>query len=86
MNGFLDIAAAAQFLCRSPRWVRQHVHEIPHFRVNSQILFRADELLRSMERFRVEPAHIDLRGLLDKVIPTPRRRGSKGRFRDEGGA
>ena len=84
-GGYLDISAAARFLCRSPRWVRGNLSWLPHFRCHGQILFREDELLLALEKFRVPVQHVDLAGLLDRVIPT-RRRGSLGRFRGEAGA
>ena len=84
MNGFLDIQKAAAFLCRSPRWVRGNIGWLPHFRVHSQILFRADELLRAMERFRVEPKEVDISALLDRVVQPRRQQGSGGRFRGGG--
>jgi len=80
MTGFLDLAAAAKFLARSPRWVRGNLSWIPHFRTNSQLLFRPDELLTAMERFREKPQVVDLSGLLNRVVPPPRPRGAKGRF------
>jgi hypothetical protein len=81
MTGFLDVAAAAKFLSRSPRWVRQHYRSIPHFRPpGGQILFDIADLKAWMSRFRVEPAHIDISGLVNRVVQ-PRRRGIKGRFR-----
>lgn len=83
MNGFLDVAAAAVFLCRSPRWIRQHVNEIAHFRPGGQILFDEVDLRKWLARFRVEPQEIDIRSLVDRVVPR-RQRGSCGRFRGEG--
>lgn len=85
MIGFLDLQAAAAFLARSPRWVRGNLSWLPHFRAHNQILFREDELLKAMERFRVKPVDLDLPGLLARVVtPRPKRqRGAGGRF--EGG-
>lgn len=77
MTGFLDIAAAAEFLSRSTRWVRGNLGWLPHFRVHSQILFRADELLEAMERFRAPVQHVDLEGVLSRVCPSPRRRAGR---------
>lgn len=85
-GGFLDIAAAAKFLCRSPRWLRQHIHSIPHYRPGGQILFDEADLRKWMLHFRIEPVDIDIAGLLKRVAPSPRRRGSKGHFRGEGTA
>ena len=85
MTGFLDIQKAAVFLSRSPRWIRQHVHEIPHYRPGGQILFDETDLRKWMTRFRVEPEDIDIAGIMKRVIPSPRRRRSDGRF-GEGGA
>ena len=76
MIGILNVAGLSRWISRSPRWIRLNLYWLPHFRVHGQILFRADEILQSMEKFRVPVQHVDLRGLLDKVIPTRRRRGS----------
>ena len=84
MTGYLDVAAAAEFLCRSPRWIRQHVGEIPHFRPNGQILFSVEDLKKYMDRFRVQPQEIDIHGILDRVVGSPRQRGGRGRFSGEG--
>lgn len=81
MTGFLDLASAAKFLARSPRWVRGNLSWLPHFRTNFQLLFRPDELLAAMERFREKPQEVDLSGLLKRVVPSPRPRGARGRFR-----
>ena len=67
-SSFLDIQAAAKFLCRSPRWLRQHVHEIPHYRPGGQILFDEADLRKWMLRFKVEPVDIDLAGVLERVV------------------
>lgn len=81
MTGFLDVAAAARFLCRSPRWIRQHVNEIPHFRPGGQILFDETDLRKWLLRFKVEPQDIDIRGLVDRVVRPSRPRGGRGRFK-----
>jgi len=74
-QGFLDMEAAAEYLCRSPRWIRMHLGEIPHYRPpGGQILFLEDDLLLWMVRYKVEPANIDLKGILTKVGFLPRRR------------
>lgn len=85
MNGFLDLPAAAKFLCRSERWVRGNIHLFPHFRVHSQILFRADELVKAMERFREPVQHIDLDAVMRRAGIRPRQRGNGGRFKGGGG-
>ena len=84
MTGFLDIQKAAVFLSRSPRWIRQHVHEIPHYRPGGQILFDETDLRKWLLRFKVEPQDMDLRGLVDRVVRPSRPRGGRGRFRGEG--
>lgn len=84
MTGFLDITAAAKFLSRSPRWLRQHVHEIPHYRPGGQILFDEADLRRWMLRFKVEPVDIDIAGILKRVVPSPRRRGRESYTKGEG--
>lgn len=73
-EGFLDIAEAARFLSRSPRWIRGRLATIPHYRVDGQILFAIADLERWMSRFRVEPAlPVDLTAILDRVLPSSRR-------------
>lgn len=79
MTGFLDLEATAEFLCRSRRWVRGNLSWLPHFRVNSQLLFRPDELLRAMERFRAPVEHIDLGLMMMKAGLRPRKRESESR-------
>ena len=81
MTGFLDLPAAAKFLCRSERWVRGNIHLFPHFRVHSQIHFRADELVKAMEKFREPVQAVDLDALERRVGIRPRSRGNRGRFK-----
>ena len=85
MTGFVSVKEAARFLCRSERWIRQNIFWLPRFRVNGQVLFRQDELLKAMERFREPVQHIDLDAVMRRVGIRPRSRGNKGRFRGEGG-
>ncbi len=73
-SGFLDIQAAAKFLCRSPRWIRGKVGEIPHYRPGGQIIFLETDLLRYMERFKVTPEPVDLKGLMERVVGPKKRR------------
>jgi hypothetical protein len=82
----MNIQKTSEYLGRSPRWVRQNIHLIPHFRLNGQILLDEADLRKWMLRFRVEPADIDIAGILKKVIPCqPRRPREKGgRFRGGG--
>ena len=75
MTGFLDIAAAAKYLSRSPRWLRGNLSWLPHFRVNGQLLFRQDELQRAMEKFREPFKEIDLGEILDRAGVRPPRLG-----------
>jgi hypothetical protein len=77
VTGFLDIAGAAQFLSRSPRWLRQHVHEIPHYRPGGQILFDEADLRKWMLRFKVEPTHVDLDVVIRRAGLKPRKRNPK---------
>jgi hypothetical protein len=68
-GGFLDVAGAAKFFCRSPRWVRGKLREgIPHYRPGGQILFLEADLLKWMQQFKVVPEPVDLKGLIDKVV------------------
>lgn len=85
--GFLKFSAGAIFIGRSDRWLREHYHEIPHYRPpGGQILFDVADLRAWVARFRVEPVDIDLAGLLKKVAPSSRRRGGRGRFKGGEGA
>jgi hypothetical protein len=45
----------------SKRILRQHLHEIPHFKSpgGGKILLRSDELLQWIERYRVQPVALD---------------------------
>ena len=79
MTGFLDLAGASRFLSRSPRWVRGNPSLLPHFRVHSQILFRADELLKAMERFRAPVQHVDLDVVMRRAGIQPCKRSAKAR-------
>ena len=77
-QGFLDMEAAAEYLCRSPRWIRSRLTEIPHYRPpGGQILFSEDDLRKWMAHFKVEPKAIDLRAIMSRVGLSGRRR--KGR-------
>jgi hypothetical protein len=68
MNHFLDIQAAAEFLCRSPRWIRTQLPGMPHYRPpGGQILFSEEDLRQWMSRYRVEPKLVDLGGMLKRV-------------------
>jgi hypothetical protein len=86
VNGFLNVHDAAKFLCRSERWIRGNISWLPRFRVNGQILFREDELLKVMEKFREPVQAVDLDVLMRRAGIRPRSRGSKGRFRGKGGS
>ena len=86
MTGFLDLEATSEFLCRSKRWVRGNLGWIPHFRCHNQLLFRPDELLKAMERFRAPVEHIDLNLMMTKAGLRPRRRVSESSAKGEGGA
>ena len=67
-QGFLDMAAAADFLCRSPRWIRSHLPVMPHYRPpGGQILFSEEDLRKWMSQFRVEPKLVDIGGMLKRV-------------------
>jgi hypothetical protein len=82
----MNIQKTSEYLGRSPRWVRQNIHLIPHFRLNGQILLDEADLKRWMLRFKVEPQDMDLRGLVDRVIRPSRPRGGRGRFKSVEGA
>lgn len=76
MIGFLNIQKASEYLGRSPRLLRGHIHEIPHNRPRSQILFDELDHLKWMTQFKIEPADVDIAGILNCVVPPRRRRGS----------
>ena len=56
----LDLQAASEFLSLSPRTIRKHLPSIPHFTSpdGGKFLFRTDELLQWIERFRVKPVDL----------------------------
>lgn len=83
MTGFLNFQRASEYIGRSPRWLRQHINEIPHYKPGTgvQILFLVEDLKTYMDRFRVEPQNIDIRAIVDRVVRPPGRRGAKGRFK-----
>jgi hypothetical protein len=87
MIGFLKFTAGAKYIGRSDRWLREHYHEIPHYRPpGGQILFDVADLKAWMSRFRVEPKEVDISGLVNRVVRSPRRRGREGRFSGGEGA
>lgn len=86
MVGYFDFAALEIYTGMSKRWWRSELPKVPHLRLPGKILFRQSDIDAYLQQFMKVPEPIDLRGLLDRVIPTPRRRGSKGRFRSEGAA
>jgi len=81
MTGFLDMAGAASFLCRSPRWIRTRLHEIPHYKAG-QLLFRHADLEQYMERFRIDPQGIDIQKLVKRICGRPVKRTMVGREND----
>ena len=86
MSGdYLDFDALEKDTCMSKRWWRDQLPRVPHLKLPGKILFRRSDVDEYLRQFLRVPEVVDLRGLLDKVIPIPRRRGSKGRFRGEGG-
>ncbi len=56
----LDLKGAAEFLSLSPRTIRGQLNLIPHFESpgRGKILFRSDELLGWLEKFRVKPVDL----------------------------
>jgi hypothetical protein len=59
-SAYLSLQAAASFLGRSPRWIRRRITEIQHFRPPaSGLMFRREDLVAFMQRFRVEPVDVN---------------------------
>ena len=84
-DDYLDLDALEQYSCMKKRWWRYQLPYISHLKLPGKILVRRSIVDEYLRQFLRVPEVVDLRGLLDKVIPIPRRRGSKGRFRGEGG-
>jgi hypothetical protein len=85
MSGdYLDFDALEKDTCMSKRWWRDRLPHVPHIRLPGKIIFRRSDIDEYLQQFMKVPEPVDLRGLLDKVMPAPRRRRDKGRFRGEG--
>ena len=55
----MDRKEAAKYLSLSPRTIRAHLAEIPHFCYGKKIIFRKSELDQWMENFRVRDLDLD---------------------------
>ena len=77
----LDLKRASEFLSLSPRTLRTHLSEIPHFLSPGagKLLFREDELLMWLERFRVRPVDLDAAYRQAEELTSGRRRERKAR-------
>jgi hypothetical protein len=52
LTGYLDKKEAAVYLGYSPRWIEDHLAELPHFRINGRPMFKVGELDEWMEGYR----------------------------------
>lgn len=80
MTRVLDLQAASEFLSLSPRTLRKALPEIPHFTSpdGGKFLFRSDELLQWLERFRVKPVDLDEAHRVAEELTSGRRRRAGG--------
>ena len=69
MAGFFNSREAARFLGgRSLRWLRAHLHDIPHLRLYDRLIFDPAELRRWVERTAERSAAgIDISTIIKKV-------------------
>ena len=91
MIGFLNTRQAAAFLGgRSVRWLRDHLHEIPHRKLYGSLIFDPVELRRFVEEKAERPAQVNVGEIVDKVMARrgnvrdhrhPYADGAKGRAR-----
>jgi hypothetical protein len=67
------------FLPLSKREVRARLDEIPHFRSpgGGKLMFREDEVLAWLERYRVKPVDLDEAHRQAEELTSGRRRGRK---------
>lgn len=84
MDDYLDLDITEKVTSMSKRWWRDQLPYIPHLKLPGKILLRRSDIDKYLRQFMRVPEPVDLRGLLDKVVPTRRQRGNKGRFRGEG--
>ncbi len=76
----LDLRAASEFLSLSPRTIRENISSIPHFTTpnGGKYLFRSDELLTWLERFRVKPVDLAEAHRIAESLTGDRRRRAGG--------
>jgi len=76
----LDLRAASAFLSLSPRTIRANLSSIPHFTSpdGGKYLFRSDELLSWLERFRVKPVDLAEAHRIAESLTGNRRRRAVG--------
>jgi hypothetical protein len=77
----LDMQGAAEFLSLGPRTIRANISTIPHFISpgGGKYLFRSDELLAWVEKFRVAPVDLAEAYKIADALTTPRRHGRRSR-------
>lgn len=85
-GGYLDFDALQEYRSMSKRWWRYQLPHVPHLRLPGKIIFRRSDIDEYLRQFLKVPEPVDLRGLLDKVIPPRRSRGGRGCFKGEGAA
>ena len=78
LGGYLNAKQAAEFLGgRSVRWLRSHLHEIPHFKLYDRLLFDPKELRAFVQKEAERVNPIDLDALIASLgLP---KRGGRGR-------
>lgn len=66
------------FLPLSKREVRSHLDEIPHFRSpgGGKLLFRTDEILTWLERYREKPVNLDEAVQIAENLTAGRKKGA----------
>jgi hypothetical protein len=85
-DDYLDLDALEQYSCMKKRWWRYQLPYISHLKLPGKILVRRSIVDEYLRQFLRVPEPVDLRGLLDKVIPPRRSRGVRGRFKSGEGA
>ncbi len=75
--GYLTLALAAQYVSRSPKWIRRRLDRIPHVK-DGGLLIAVRDLERYLTAHRVEPApqasSQDAGALLNELLGARRRK------------
>jgi hypothetical protein len=84
LGGYLNAKQAAAFLGgRSIRWLRSHLHEIPHYKLYDRLLFDPKELEAFVQKKAERVNPIDLDELLAS-LGFPKRGGRRGTLKVKG--